>query len=162
MPWSQFFECWVLSQPLHSPLSPSSRGSSVPLYFLSLGWCHLCIWGYLYFSWQSWFQLVLHPAWHFAGCSLHISSISRVTRRRQWHLTQVLLPGKSQGRRSLEGCSPCGHWGSDTTERLHFHFSLSCTGEGNGTPLQYSCLENHSLVGYHLWGRTESDTTEAT
>ena len=30
----------------------------------------------------------------------------------------------------------------DTTERLHFHFSLSCIGEGNGTPLQYSCLEN--------------------
>ena len=31
---------------------------------------------------------------------------------------------------------------SDTTERLHFHFSLSCTGEGNGNPLQCSCLEN--------------------
>ena len=30
----------------------------------------------------------------------------------------------------------------DTTERLHFHFSLSCIGEGNGNPLQYSCLEN--------------------
>ena len=30
----------------------------------------------------------------------------------------------------------------DTTERLHFHFSLSCTGEGNGNPLQCSCLEN--------------------
>ena len=33
-------------------------------------------------------------------------------------------------------------WESDTTERLHFHFSLSCTGEGNGNPLQCSCLEN--------------------
>ena len=31
---------------------------------------------------------------------------------------------------------------SDTTERLHFHFSLLCTGEGNGNPLQCSCLEN--------------------
>ena len=31
---------------------------------------------------------------------------------------------------------------SDTTERLHFHFSLSCIGEGNGNPLQCSCLEN--------------------
>ena len=30
----------------------------------------------------------------------------------------------------------------DTTERLHFHFSLACNGEGNGNPLQYSCLEN--------------------
>ena len=40
------------------------------------------------------------------------------------------------------GCSPWGLWESDTTERLHFHFSLSCRGEGNGNPLQYSCLEN--------------------
>ena len=34
-----------------------------------------------------------------------------------------------------------GHEESDTTERLHFHFSLSCIGEGNGNPLQCSCLE---------------------
>ena len=40
------------------------------------------------------------------------------------------------------GCSPWGREESDTTERLLFHFSLSCIGEGNGTPLQYSCLEN--------------------
>ena len=63
-------------------------------------------------------------------------------RRRQWHPTPVLLPGKSHGWRSLEGCSPWGRWGSDTTERLHFHFSFSCIGERNGTPLQCSCLEN--------------------
>ena len=63
-------------------------------------------------------------------------------RRRQWHPTPVLLPGESHGRRSLVGCSPWGRWESDTTERLHFHFSLSCIGEGNGNPLQYSCLEN--------------------
>ena len=64
------------------------------------------------------------------------------TRRRQWHPTPVLLPGKSHGRRSLVGCSPLGRYESDTTMRLHFHFSLSFIGEGNGTPLQYSCLEN--------------------
>ena len=40
------------------------------------------------------------------------------------------------------GYSPWGHEESDTAERLHFHFSLSCTGEGNGNPLQCSCLEN--------------------
>ena len=40
------------------------------------------------------------------------------------------------------GCSPWGRQESDTTERLHFHFSLSCIGEGNGNPLQCSCLEN--------------------
>ena len=61
---------------------------------------------------------------------------------RQWHPTSVLLPGKSHGWRSLVGCSPWGHWELDTTERLHFHFSLSCIGEGNGNPLQCSCLEN--------------------
>ena len=62
--------------------------------------------------------------------------------RRQWHPTPVLLPGKSHGRRSLVGCSPWGLEESDMTERLHFHFSLLCIGEGNGNPLQCSCLEN--------------------
>ena len=62
--------------------------------------------------------------------------------RRQWHPTPVLLPGKSHGRRSLVGGSPWGRTDSDTTERLPFHFSLSCIGEGNGNPLQCSCLEN--------------------
>ena len=52
------------------------------------------------------------------------------------------MPGKSHGWRSLVGCSPWGREESDTTERLHFHFSLSCIGEGNGNPLQCSCLEN--------------------
>ena len=49
-------------------------------------------------------------------------------------------PGKSHGWRSLVGCSPRGREESDTTERLHFHFSLSCIGGGNGNPLQCSCL----------------------
>ena len=40
------------------------------------------------------------------------------------------------------GCSPWGREESDTTVRLHFHFLLSCIGEGNGNPLQCSCLEN--------------------
>ena len=63
-------------------------------------------------------------------------------RRRQWQPIPVLLPGKSHGQRILVGCSPWGHQESDMTERLHFHFSLSCIGEGNGNPLQYSCLED--------------------
>ena len=65
-----------------------------------------------------------------------------LSRRRQWHPTPVLLPGKSHGWRSLVSCSPWGRQESDTTERLPFHFSLSCIGEGNGSPLQCSCLEN--------------------
>ena len=111
------------------------------------------------------------------------------------------------------GCSPRGREESDMTERLHFHFLLSLIGEGNGNPLQCSCLENPrdrgawwaavcgiaqsrtrlsdftftfqfhalekemathssvlawripgtgSLLGCHLWGRTESDTTDVT
>ena len=67
-----------------------------------------------------------------------IHSAVHLFRRRQWHPTPVLLPGW----RSLVGCSPWGRQESDTTERLHFHFSLSCIGEGNGNPLQFSCLEN--------------------
>ena len=67
--------------------------------------------------------------------------------RRQWHPTPVLLPGESHGWRSLVGCSPWGCTESDTTERLHFHISLSCIGEGNGNPLQCSCLENPSDGG---------------
>ena len=53
-----------------------------------------------------------------------------------------LLPGKSHGWRGLIGCSPWGREESDMTERLQFHFSLSCIREGNGNPLQCSCQEN--------------------
>ena len=52
----------------------------------------------------------------------------------------VLLLGASHGQRSLVGYSSWVHGESDMTGRLHFQFSLSCTGEGNGNPLQYSCL----------------------
>ena len=76
------------------------------------------------------------------------------------------LAGKSHGQRSLVGCSSWGRQESDTSERIDFHLSPSCIGEGNGNPLQYSCLENpqgqRSLVGCRLWGHTDSDTTEAT
>ena len=80
-------------------------------------------------------------------------------RRRQWHPTPVLLPGKSHGWRSLVGCTPCK--GSDTAERLPFHFSLSCIGEGNGNTLQGSCLENPRDGGAWwaaVYGVTQSRT----
>ena len=54
----------------------------------------------------------------------------------------MLFRSKSHGWRSLVGGSPWGRTESDTTEHLHFHFSLSCIGEGNGNPFQCSCLEN--------------------
>ena len=88
--------------------------------------------------------------------------------RRQCHPTLVPLPGKSHGWRSLVGCSP---WGaeSDTIERLHFHFLLSCIGEGNGNPLQCSCLKNPGTgepgglpsMGLHIIGHNWSDLAAA-
>ena len=68
-------------------------------------------------------------------------SVRKIPWRRQWRPTPVFLPGESHGRRSLVG----SNWireQSDTTEQLHFPFSLPCIGEGNGNPLQRSCLEN--------------------
>ena len=73
----------------------------------------------------------------------------------------VLLPGKSRGQRSLVGCSPWGREESDTTEQLHLHFSFSCIGEGNGNPVQCSCLENPRDRGAWwaaVYGVTESQT----
>ena len=74
-----------------------------------------------------------------ANTMIVVSRSLEAHRRRQWHPTPVLLPGKSHGQRSLVGCSPWDRWGSDMTERLHSHFSLSCIGEGNGNSLQCSC-----------------------
>ena len=75
-------------------------------------------------------------------CSFSLESFLLIHWRGKWQPTPVLLPGKSSGRRGLVGYSPRGCEESDTTEQLHFHFSLLCIGEGNGNPLQYSCLEN--------------------
>ena len=94
---------------------------------------------------------------------------SSFIQRRQWQLTPILLPGKSHGWRSLVGCSPWGRYKSGTTERLHFHFSLSCIGEGNGNPLQCSCLENPrdggawyaAVHGVHRVGHDWSDLAAA-
>ena len=78
LPWSDGTRCQdlsflnvVLSQRFQSPLSPSSRGSLVPLQFLLLKYYHLHIWGSWYFSWQSWFQLVIYGAWHFTSPIIH-------------------------------------------------------------------------------------------
>ena len=91
----------------------------------------------------------------------HFLTFSYPSQGRQWHPTPVLLPGKSHGRRSLVGCSPWGCEESGTTERLHFHFSLSCIEEGNGNPLQCSCLENPRDGGAWwaaVYGVTQSRT----
>ena len=101
-----------------------------------------------------------------SGARRCLARCSVTNRRRQWHPTPGLLPGKSHGRKSLVGCSPGGCQELDTPERLHFHFSLSRIGEGNLQPtpvfLPGESQRRGSLVGCRLWGRTGSDTTEAT
>ena len=70
----------------------------------------------------------------------------------------VCLKGSRPG---VGGCRPWGHEELDTTEQLHFHFSLSCIGEGNGNPLQCSCLENPRDGGAWwaaVYGVTQSRT----
>ena len=80
-------------------------------------------------------------------------------RRRQWHPTPVLLPGKSHGRKSLVGYSPWGCEELDMTERLHFHFSLFTfmhwRRKWQPTPV---FLPGESQG----WGCTELDTTKVT
>ena len=90
-PWSPFFECWVLSQLFHSPLSPSSRDSLV----LPLGWCRLHIWGYWYFSWQSieigsvnWPR---HRAWYILGASKMGAVIVRGGREGRLNMRNAVL-----------------------------------------------------------------------
>ena len=86
-------------------------------------------------------------------------------KEKAWYPTPVLLPGKSHGWRSLVGCCLWGCTESDTTERLHIHFSLShWRRKWQPTPvfLPGESQGRGSLVGCCLWGRTESDTTEAT
>ena len=104
-------------------------------------------------------------------CQRSHGRISRLKRkvgsiwRRQWHPTPVLLPGKSHGQRSLVGCCLWGLIESDTTERLHFHFSLLMHWRRKWQPtpvfLPGESQGGWSLVGCRLWGRTESDTTKA-
>ena len=96
---------------------------------------------------------------------LQFENSSGLFRRRQWHPTPVLLPGKSHGQRSLVGCSPWGREESDTTERLHFHalekemaphssilaWRIPGTGEPRGLP----------STGSHRVGHNWSDLAAA-
>ena len=81
----------------------------------------------------------------FARIAPHSSTLA-------WRIPWMEEPGRLQS---------MGHWGSDMTERLHFYFSLSCIGEGNGNPLQCYCLENPRDGGAWwaaIYGVTQSQT----
>ena len=98
---------------------------------------------FVFVLWLHWvFIVFFFFFFFFARAFSNCSQLGILFRRRQWQATPVLLPRKSHGWRSLVGHSPWGRYESDTTERLHVHFSLSHNGEGNGNPLQCSCLEN--------------------
>ena len=101
--------------------SPTTYSAGVFFFFLSFLWTH-----YIAFC-----QSATYSSLFIFFCLLYLIFYQ-----------VLLLPGKSHGQRSLVGCSPWRREESDTTERLHFHFSLSCIGGGNGNPLQCSCLEN--------------------
>ena len=83
------------------------------------------------------------PIWEKLTLTIHVLLFKQIFTNIQFS-SPVLLSGKSHRWRSLVGCSPWGFEELDTTERVHFnfHFPLSCTGEGNGNPLQCSFLEN--------------------
>ena len=126
-----------------------SRINCITLWAISIQYFYLSYPSFgFFFSWQfihftQFSGLLTYSCSNIFYCyPLIFHCIYRYLQRRQWHPTPVLLPGKPHGWRSLVGCSPWGHRELDTTEWLHFHFSLSCIGEGKGNPLQYSCLEN--------------------
>ena len=90
---------------------------------------------------------------HFPALEKEMATHSSVL---AWIIPRMAEPGGLQSVGSLE---------SDATERLHFHFSLSCIGEGNGNPLQCSCLDNPRDRGAWwaaVYGVSESDRTEVT
>ena len=87
-------------------------------------------------------------------------------RRRQWHSTPVLLPGKSHGQRSLVGCSPWGReeFGHNWATSLSLFTFMHWRRKWQPTPvfLPGESQGQGSLMDCRLWGRTESDTTEVT
>ena len=101
---------------------------------------------------------------HRASCVLYYRQkiCGKIKIKIHWRPTPVLLPGESHGQRSLVDCSPWVARIWDTTEQLHFHFSLSCIGQPTPVFLPGESQGQGSLVGCHLWGHTESDTTDVT
>ena len=109
------------------------------LFFLVVANSIIYLTSFFFFDYLNYSQSCTATNSHIAEYSVHIFVYmqSRI-RRRQWHPSPVLLPGKSRGRRSLVGYSPWGCEDSDTTERLHFH----ALEKEMATQLQCSCLEN--------------------
>ena len=104
-----------------------------PLLHFSLGCCKALG------TTPSWYQAGLHELLDTKTfCVPHLTDSEKAMATHSstldWKIPWTEKPGRLQATRGREE--------SDTTERLHFHFSLSCIGEGNGNPLQCSYLEN--------------------
>ena len=105
---------------------PLPSSFTVPLFILSLLFIvffflsHHLAYCIIYQHHTSKKKIPVFPCKTLSDYKIHVRRNSR--RRRQWHPTPVLLPGKSHGRGSLVGYSPWGCKKSDTTEQLHFHF----------------------------------------
>ena len=124
-------------------LQPLLRWPSLPLYFADVAWQSLISGG---------------TTGHLVSCSSFLWPLLEPTHREG---NGTPLQYSCLENWSLVGCSPWGHEESDTAERLHFYFSLSCTGEENGNPLQCSCLENPRDGGAWwaaVYGVTQSQT----
>ena len=147
------------------------QGHGHTLYYLFLPPCHVECYKHSRSLIKNFWMLItdFRPSSKLTLLRLSIKgNLTQDLRRRQWQPTPVLLPGKSHGQRSLVGCSPWGHKESDTTERLHVHFSLFTfmhwRRKWQSTPVFVpgEAQGQGSLVGFRLWGCTELDTTEAT
>ena len=137
IPWDTHVSCLQFCIPTNSNQSITE---AVSLFTWNLSHPLTCLW-----------VIVKHKQWQLiasasskltASACDYLGGLRLFLQRRQCHPTPIFLPGKSHRWRNLVGYSPWGREESDTTEQLHFPFSLSCIGEGNGNPLQCSCLEN--------------------
>ena len=151
IPWERrgrAFECFQIATPLNNlalgcpellfPLFVDDISSFLLRKPNQANCFHLCFWTLPPPTVSHPFPSVLHhPDTH----TPIFNFLQSTFQRRQWHPTPVLFPGKSHGRRSLEGCGSWGRCESDMTEASLSLFT-SIIGEGNGTPLQCSCLEN--------------------
>ena len=145
LPWSLFHSLIALSRINVAESSDFFLLSLIILFiysFIAIFYCSkiYTTWNLLFFLIGG--KLLYNVVLASAIQKLKLAMIIHISWRRRWHPTPVLLPGKSHGWRSPVGYSPWGLEESDTTEWLHFHFSLSFIGEGNGNPLQCSCLKN--------------------
>ena len=129
--------------------------------------CSYCPWSYCSF-WVFCLFVLTILLWSLKKSTIFISKTSwyAIIRRRQWHPTPVLLPGKSHGWRSLGKLRSMGSWrvGHEWATSLSLFTLMQWRRKWQPTPvfLPGESQGWGSLVGFCLWGHTESDTTEAT